>query len=122
MTPGSRESFRGGTACRVGEFEVAEGLPLPLGFAEFSMWNHRLQEGNEVVDSGFFEVDFKACQGIGMKAGDDHFSLAIDEDEVIARPVSGVMLDEVFPVEKLNCRSDGNTRRPRSDPNQAWVY
>jgi hypothetical protein len=98
------------------------GLPLPLRFAEFSVWNNGFQEGNEVIDSGFFKVDFEAGQGIGMKAGDDHFPLAVDKNEVIARPVSGMVLDGVFPVEQLDCRGDGNTRRTRSDPDQAWVY
>lgn len=75
------------------------GSPLPLGFPEFGVGDDGFQEGDELVDFVFFEVDFEAGQWIVLKAGDDHFAFAVNEDEVVAGPIGGVMLYGVFPME-----------------------
>lgn len=107
MTCVSRGSFPrwGGSVARgVG------GSPLPFGFSELGVGDDGFQEGDELVDFVFFEVDFEAGQWIVLKAGDDHFAFAVDEDEIVASPVGGVMLDGVFLVgllqQSLRCLQD----------------
>ena len=96
MTRVSRGSFPGWGGCVSRD---VEGSPFPLGFPEFGVGDDGFQEGDELVDFIFFEVDFEAAQWIVLKAGDDHFAFAVDEDEVVAGPIGGVMLDGVFPME-----------------------
>lgn len=66
-------------------------------------------------------MDLEAAQWIVLKAGDDHFAFAVYENEVVASPVGGVMLDGVFPVEQPDSSNRYNGCSAKCEKDQTWV-